>query len=90
MSVPKATVHEDRRPMRVHNDVGATWQSADIEPISNTESTEQLPDLNFRRTSPLRNAGHYPASYLWAEGVHGLRRFLGCIGPLFRAIVSHG
>jgi hypothetical protein len=87
MPVPKAPVHEDCCPTRVHNDVGAARQSADVEPITDAENAEQRPDLDFRQTTPLRDAGHDQASFFRAKGVH--LPDSGCAGLPFHANVCH-
>ena len=41
MTVPEATVHEDRLPSRAENDVGTAWEIASVESVSIAESVEQ-------------------------------------------------
>ena len=69
VSVPKATIDEDASPVFLEHQVGMSWQSFMIEPISEASLPQSTPHNHLRLRVLRTNRSHRFVPLLWSESV---------------------
>ena len=79
MPVPKAAVHEYRRPPLRKNQIRLSWQAPVMDKEAKAKAMEPSSDQHFRLGIFAPNAGHHPATHLRGDDIS--HRLLPSAGP---------
>ena len=69
MSVPKTSIHENRRSIPPHDDVGLAWDALHVEAIAVAMPPKPLPDQHLGLGAFAVDARHHVVALLWSEAV---------------------
>src|SRR5438046_798221 len=72
MLVPETSMDEDNLATTNENQIGASWESVDVQPVAETHSMDQPANRHFGLHVFTAYRAHHLAAFFWRNFVHRL------------------